>query len=47
MSVSRGDNGVPENITFRNHLLGSISDFADKCQMGAIVKPCHPGRNYS
>ena len=30
---------MPENITFRNHLLGSISDFADKCQMGAIVSP--------
>lgn len=30
---------MPENITFRNLLLGSVSDFADSCQMGAILRP--------
>lgn len=30
---------MPDNITFRTHLIGSISDFTDACDMGELVRP--------
>lgn len=30
---------MPENITFRSHLLGSVSDFSEACNMGELTRP--------
>jgi len=30
---------VPENISFRAHLLGSVTDFAEACEMGDFIRP--------
>lgn len=30
---------MSENITFRAHLLGSVSDFSESCEMARLVKP--------